>query len=183
MYSLGQDLLHHSIIFDIVALTLNLESHTLDVAIHIWLPLGKLCCLLTTLVYYLCKSLFINTLSYMHISNIRMQWLFCKSSTRHLSQERNSKTLQNFSCFKLSEKEVILQNHSSHVLTYLLHGCGIERQVEHPWDLLYAVNRYIHRQTDAWTDIDVMKPADPPQLHWHGLKSVLIKFIILFLFD
>ena len=36
--------------FDLVTLTSNFESHTLNVAIHIWLPLGELRCLLTTLV-------------------------------------------------------------------------------------------------------------------------------------
>ena len=38
------------ITFDLVTLTSNFESHTLNVAIHIWLPLGELRCLLTTLV-------------------------------------------------------------------------------------------------------------------------------------
>ena len=49
-YSLCPDLSHHAIIFDQVTLTFNFESHTLNVAIHILLPLGKICCLLTTLV-------------------------------------------------------------------------------------------------------------------------------------
>ena len=33
VYSLWQDLSHHTIIFDLVTLTLNFESHTLNVAI------------------------------------------------------------------------------------------------------------------------------------------------------
>ena len=51
VYNLGQEFLHHNIIFDRLGLTLNFESHTPNVAIHIWLPLGELCCLLTTLVH------------------------------------------------------------------------------------------------------------------------------------
>ena len=51
-YSLRQDFLHHTIISYLVTLTLNFESHTLNVAIHIWLPLGELRCLLTTLVLH-----------------------------------------------------------------------------------------------------------------------------------
>ena len=47
--SLGQDFLHHTIIFDLV--TLTFESHTLNVAIPIWLPLSELRCLLSTLIY------------------------------------------------------------------------------------------------------------------------------------
>ena len=52
VYSLGQDFLHHTIIFDLVAFILNCESHTLNVAIHILLPLGELLCLLTNLVLH-----------------------------------------------------------------------------------------------------------------------------------
>ena len=39
--------------FDLVTLTLNFESQIQNVAFHIWLPLGELCCLLKTLVIYL----------------------------------------------------------------------------------------------------------------------------------
>ena len=52
VYSLGQDFLHRTIFFFLVTLTLNLKSHALNVAIHIWLPLGELHCLLTTLVCF-----------------------------------------------------------------------------------------------------------------------------------
>ena len=51
VYSLGQS--YHN--FDLVTLTLNFESHTLNVAFHIWLPLGELRCLLTTLVRLCCR--------------------------------------------------------------------------------------------------------------------------------
>ena len=50
VYSLGRDFYIIPITFDLVTLTSNFESHTLNVAIHIWLPLGELRCLLTTLV-------------------------------------------------------------------------------------------------------------------------------------
>ena len=61
VYSLWQDLSHHTIIIDLVILTLNFEPHTLNVAIQIyvaiqiWLPFGELRCLLTTLVIYWCN--------------------------------------------------------------------------------------------------------------------------------
>ena len=48
VYSLWQDLSHHTIISD--QATLTFESHTLNFAI--WLPFGELRCLLTTLVFF-----------------------------------------------------------------------------------------------------------------------------------
>ena len=42
VHSLGQDLLNYTISVDLVAFTLNFKSHTLNVAIHIWLPLSEL---------------------------------------------------------------------------------------------------------------------------------------------
>ena len=50
VYSLWQDLSHHTTIFYLMTLTLNFEWHSLNDAILIWLPLWELCCLLTTLV-------------------------------------------------------------------------------------------------------------------------------------
>ena len=50
VYSLWQDLSRHIIIFDLVTLTLNFESHTLNVAILIWLPFSEPRCLLIILV-------------------------------------------------------------------------------------------------------------------------------------
>ena len=58
VYYLGQDFLHPTIIFYLVTFTLNFESHTLNVAFHVWLPLGELRCLLTTLVGFIRKSNF-----------------------------------------------------------------------------------------------------------------------------
>ena len=65
MYLLCQDLSHHTIIFDLVTLALNFESHTLNVAI--WLPFDELCCLLTTLVLLALIQLFVACQSFQFI--------------------------------------------------------------------------------------------------------------------
>ena len=51
VYSLWQDLSHHTIIFDLVTLTLNFESHTNCCYLN-FVAFRRNCCLLTTLVYF-----------------------------------------------------------------------------------------------------------------------------------
>ena len=48
LFSFRQDLLHDTIVFDLVTVHLNFDS--LNVADKFWLLHGKFCCILTTLV-------------------------------------------------------------------------------------------------------------------------------------